>query len=54
MRQGGAILPLQADVTKPEEARSEHVDAVEKTWGGPVNILVNNAWNHPRRFICSA
>lgn len=39
---GGAILPLQADVTKPEEAQ-RCVDAVEKTWGGPVNILVNNA-----------
>jgi 3-oxoacyl-[acyl-carrier protein] reductase len=39
---GGTVLPLQADVTKPEEAQ-RCVDEVEKTWGGPVNILVNNA-----------
>jgi 3-oxoacyl-[acyl-carrier protein] reductase len=39
---GGQVLPLQADVTKPEEAQ-RCVDTIEKTWGGPVNILVNNA-----------
>jgi 3-oxoacyl-[acyl-carrier protein] reductase len=39
---GGQVLPLQADVTKPEEAQ-RCVETVEKTWGGPVNILVNNA-----------
>ncbi len=42
VRTGGTILPLQADVTKPEEAQ-RCVETVEKTWGGPVNILVNNA-----------
>ena len=39
---GGTILPLQADVTKPEEAQ-RCVEEIEKAWGGPVNILVNNA-----------
>jgi 3-oxoacyl-[acyl-carrier protein] reductase len=39
---GGHVLPLQADVTKPEEAQ-RCVETIEKTWGGPVNILVNNA-----------
>jgi 3-oxoacyl-[acyl-carrier protein] reductase len=38
----GRLLALQADVTKLEEAQ-RCVDAVEKAWGGPVNILVNNA-----------
>src|SRR5438445_5872545 len=36
------ILPLQADVTNFDEAQ-RCVDTVEKTWGGSVNILVNNA-----------
>jgi len=36
------ILSLQADVTSFEEAQ-RCVDTVEKTWGGSVNILVNNA-----------
>jgi 3-oxoacyl-[acyl-carrier protein] reductase len=39
---GSVILPLQADVTVLEEAQ-RCVDTVEKTWGGPVTILVNNA-----------
>lgn len=39
---GGTILPLQADVTKSEEAQ-RCVEAIDKAWGGPVNILVNNA-----------
>ncbi len=38
----GVILPLQADVTKSEEAL-RCVAEIEKAWGGPVNILVNNA-----------
>jgi 3-oxoacyl-[acyl-carrier protein] reductase len=38
----GRILALQADVSKMEEAQ-RCVDTIEKTWGGPVNILVNNA-----------
>lgn len=36
------MLALQADVTKPEDAQ-RCVEMIEKTWGGPVNILVNNA-----------
>src|SRR3954452_12675519 len=39
---GGTVLALQADVTKRDEAQ-RCADTVEKTWGGPVNILVNNA-----------
>ncbi len=39
---GGTVLALQADVTKPEDAQ-RCVEMIEKTWGGPVNILVNNA-----------
>jgi 3-oxoacyl-[acyl-carrier protein] reductase len=39
---GGTILPLQADVAKAEDAQ-RCVDTIEKTWGGPVTILVNNA-----------
>ena len=39
---GGVVLSLQADVAKAEDAQ-RCVDAVEKTWNGPVNILVNNA-----------
>lgn len=39
---GGTALALQADVTKAEEAQ-KCVETIEKTWGGPVNILVNNA-----------
>ena len=39
---GGTALALQADVTKGEEAQ-RCVETIEKTWGGPVNILVNNA-----------
>src|SRR3974390_3464758 len=39
---GAGLLPLQADVTNPEEAQ-RCVDTVEKTLGGPVTILVNNA-----------
>jgi len=39
---GGTILALQADVAKPEEAQ-RCVDTIAKTWGGGVNILVNNA-----------
>ena len=38
----GRLLALQADVTKMAEAQ-RCVDTIEKTWGGPVNILVNNA-----------
>jgi 3-oxoacyl-[acyl-carrier protein] reductase len=39
---GGTILSLQADVTSVEDAQ-RCVETVEKTWGGSVNILVNNA-----------
>src|SRR5690242_19004601 len=39
---GRLTLPLQADVAKAEEAQ-RCVEVIEKTWGGPVNILVNNA-----------
>jgi 3-oxoacyl-[acyl-carrier protein] reductase len=39
---GSAVLPLQADVTRFDEAQT-CVDTIEKTWGGSVNILVNNA-----------
>jgi 3-oxoacyl-[acyl-carrier protein] reductase len=39
---GGTLLPLQADVSRAEEAQ-RCVEAVERTWGGTVNVLVNNA-----------
>ena len=39
---GGTILALQADVTSFEEAQ-RCVEMIEKTWGGTVTILVNNA-----------
>jgi 3-oxoacyl-[acyl-carrier protein] reductase len=39
---GGVILPLQADVTNADDAQ-RCVEAIEKAWGGTVNILVNNA-----------
>ncbi len=39
---GGTILALQADVTKAADAQ-RCVETVEKTWVGPVYILVNNA-----------
>ena len=39
---GNVVMALQADVTVPEEAQ-RCVDTVEKTWGNPVSILVNNA-----------
>lgn len=36
------VLALQSDVTRAEDAQT-CVETIEKTWGGPVNILVNNA-----------
>src|SRR5947209_11938280 len=38
----GKVLALQADVTKAADAQT-CVETIEKTWGGPVQVLVNNA-----------
>ena len=39
---GRLVLALQADVTNLEEAQ-RCVETIEKSWGGSVNVLVNNA-----------